>query len=69
MEDPVSVQVRLSVFPRSSEVAADGETCGDRRREVVHVIGHADPQHSSTKLQGMFYMCTVPKSDFTVEMI
>jgi hypothetical protein len=60
VEDPVSVQVRLSVFPRPSEVAADGETCGDRRREVVHVIGHADPQHSSAQLQGMCFMCTVP---------
>ena len=43
-----------------SEVAADGEACGDRRREVMHVIGHADTQHSSAQLQGMCFMCTVP---------
>ena len=46
----------LGVFPRPSEVIADGEACVDRRRKVMHVIGHADAQYSSAKLQGM---CTV----------
>ena len=43
----------VGVFPRPSEVIADGEACADRRRKVMHVIGHADTQHSSAKFQGM----------------
>ncbi len=48
------------VFPRPSEVAADGEACADRRREIMHVIGHANAQYSSAELQGMCFKCTLP---------
>jgi hypothetical protein len=46
-----------------------GEAFGDRGRKVVHVIGHADAQYSSAKLQGMCFMCTVPSGIGRVEMI